>query len=363
LPGFPPVQAVRTGENTDHFPAQEHVMSGSGGTPLVSVLTPVYNGGEFLEQCIESVLAQTFSDYEYIIVNNCSTDNTLDIARRYESKDHRIRVHNNSDFLGVMENHNLALSLMSNATKYCKIVCADDFIFPHCLEQMVNFADAHPSVGMVGCYMVAGKKVMNAGLEYERSVVSGRDICRETLLGGPHVFGAPTSLLYVSGLIRKSTAFYPNSNPHADTSACYKWLRDCDFGFVHQVLSYARIHPDSQTSRSIKFGTIIRAQISDLTQYGSHYLTPEELNRRTDDLMNWYYSWLVRRIYEHRDDKEFWDIQKAGLRDMGFTFSRARLYKTAALRTIQEMGSPGAALRKLMGLKKGSQKIEARYYD
>jgi glycosyltransferase involved in cell wall biosynthesis len=353
-----------TGTITDNSsPHWSTVMTGNGGTPLVSVLTPVYNGGEFLEQCIESVLAQTFSDYEYIIVNNRSTDNTLDIARHYESKDHRIRVHNNSDFLGVMENHNLALSLMSPATKYCKIVCADDFIFPHCLEQMVNFADAHESVGMVGCYMLAGKKVMNVGLEYERSVVSGRDICRETLLGGPYVFGAPSSLLYVSDLIRKSTPFYPNSSPHADTSACYKWLRDCDFGFVHQVLTYTRIHPDSQTSRSIRFGTIIRAQISDLTQYGGYYLTPEELNKRTDELMNWYYSWLVRRIYEHRDDREFWDIQKAGLRDLGFTFSPARLYKTAALRAIREMGSPGAALRKVMRLKKSSKKIEAQYYD
>ena len=338
-------------------------MTGNGGTPLVSVLTPVYNGGDFLEQCIESVLAQTFSDYEYIIVNNCSKDSTLDIARRYALKDSRIRVHDNTEFLGVIENHNFAFSLMSQAAKYCKVVSGDDFIFPHCLEQMVSFADAHPSIGMVGCYMVAGKKVMNFGLEYERSVVSGRDICRETLLGGPYVFGSPTSLLYVSDLMRKSTVFYPNSNPHADTSACYKWLRDCDFGFVHQVLSYARIHPDSQTSRSIRFGTIIRAQISDLTEYGRHYLTAEELNRRTDDLMNGYYSWLVRRIYEHRDDREFWDIQKAGLRDMGFTFSRARLYKTVALRAIQEMGSPGAALRKVMGLKKSSQRIEARYYD
>jgi glycosyltransferase involved in cell wall biosynthesis len=339
------------------------VMTSNGGTPLVSVLTPVYNGGEFLEQCIESVLAQSFSDYEYIIVNNCSTDNTLAIARHYELRDHRIRVHNNTEFLGVIENHNLAFSLMSPVTKYCKVVSADDFVFPHCLEEMVNFVDAHQSVGMVGSYMLAGKKLMNVGLEYERSIVSGRDICRETLLGGPHVFGSPTSLFYVSDLVRKSTAFFPNSNAHADTSACYKWLGDCDFGFVHQVLSYARIHPDSQTSRSFRFGTFIRAQISDLTQYGSHYLTPEELNRRTDDLMNWYYSWLVRRIYEHRNDREFWDVQKAGLSDLGFTFSRARLYKTAALRAIQEMGSPGAALRKVMGLKKSSQRIEARYYD
>jgi hypothetical protein len=183
------------------------------------------------------------------------------------------------------------------------------------------------------------------------------------MLDGPYVFGAPSSHLYAADLVRRSMPFYPNTSPHADTSACYKWLRDCDFGFVHEVLAYARIHSDSQTSRSMRFGTNIRAQISDLTQYGRHYLTPEEFDRKTDDLMNWYYSWLVRRIYEHRGDKEFWDTQEAELRDMGFTLSRSRLYKTAAQRVIQEMGSPVAALRKVMGLKKASKKIVAQYYN
>jgi len=337
-------------------------MSGSNGTPLVSVLTPVYNCGKYLEQCIESVLAQTFGDFEYIIVNNCSTDNTLDIARRFESMDSRIKVHSNTEFLGVIENHNLAFSLISPATKYCKVVSGDDFIFPTCLEQMVGFAAAHPSVGMVNCYELAGRHVMHVGLEYERSVVSGRDICRSTLLGQRHVFGSPTSLLYSADLVRKSTTFFPNNSPHADLAACFKWLNDCDFGFVHQVLAYARIRSDSESSRSLKDGTFKRSVISNVLDYGRLYLTPEEYDARLADAVNGYYSWLVKRIYEHRGDKEFWDLQKASLRDLGLTFSHAKLYKTAVLRTMEEMGSPRAALRKVMRLKMASKEIEARYY-
>jgi glycosyltransferase involved in cell wall biosynthesis len=337
-------------------------MSGSDITPLVSVLTPVYNCGQYLEQCIESVLAQTFKDFEYIIVNNCSTDNTLDIASSFESKDSRIRVHSNTEFLGVIENFNLALSLISSATKYCKFVSGDDFIFPTYLEQMVGFAAAHPSVGMVNCYELAGKHVMHVGLEHERSVVSGREICRGALLGYRHVFGSPTSLLYAADLIRKSAAFYPNSNAHADISACFKWLYDCDFGFVHQVLAYARIRSDSETSRSLKDGTLKRAVISNVLEYGRLYLTPEEYDARLADAVKGYYSWLVKRIYEHRGDKEFWDLQKAGLRDLGLTFSRAKLYKTAVLRTIEEMASPRTVLRKVAGLRKASKEIEAKYY-
>ena len=99
-------------------------------TPLVSVVTPVYNGAEFLADCIESVLRQSYSNWEYIIVNNCSKDGTLEIARRYAQQDPRIRVHDNETFLGVIENHLLAFSLMSPAAGYCKVVSADDLMFP-----------------------------------------------------------------------------------------------------------------------------------------------------------------------------------------------------------------------------------------
>jgi glycosyltransferase involved in cell wall biosynthesis len=337
-------------------------MSGSNGTPLVSVLTPVYNCAEYLEQCIESVLAQTFEDFEYIIVNNCSTDNTLEIARRYAAKDSRIRIHDNAEFLGVIENHNLAFSLMPLGAKYCKVVSGDDFIFPTCLEQLVGFAAAHPSVGMVNSYELAGKHITHVGLEYERNVVSGRDICRETMLGYHHVIGSPSSILYTADLIRRSSAFYPNSSPHADVSAVFKWLHDYDFGFVHQVLSYARIRSTSQTSRSLKLGLRKLSIVSDIIHYGRLYLTPEEYDVRFADALDGYYSWLVKRIYEHRGDKEFWDLQEAGLRDLGLKFSHAKLYKTAALRTFEELGSPQTALKKVMKLRRASKEIEAKYY-
>ena len=60
--------------------------------PLVSVVTPVHNGEAFLRECIESVLAQTYSHWEYIIVDNCSTDRTLEIASEYAIKDTRIKI-------------------------------------------------------------------------------------------------------------------------------------------------------------------------------------------------------------------------------------------------------------------------------
>src|SRR5262245_48483502 len=103
-------------------------------SPLVSIVTPVYNGSEYLHECIESVQAQTYRNWDYTIVDNCSTDATADIARRYAARDSRIRVHRNTTFLPVVANHNEALRQASPASHYTKVVFADDWIFPECLE-------------------------------------------------------------------------------------------------------------------------------------------------------------------------------------------------------------------------------------
>ena len=119
-------------------------------SPLVSIVTPVYNNADDLPECIESVLAQTYQNWDYTIVNNCSTDGSGEIARRYASKYPRIRVLDNKQFLRVIRNHNHALRQISPESKYCKMVFADDWIFPRCIEEMVAVAEENPSVGIVG---------------------------------------------------------------------------------------------------------------------------------------------------------------------------------------------------------------------
>jgi glycosyltransferase involved in cell wall biosynthesis len=105
--------------------------------PLVAVLTPVHNGDAYLVQCIESVLAQTYDAWEYVLVDNASTDRTGDILRTYAARDRRIRIHTNDRLVPVIENHNVATRQLSPAARWCKFLCADDLLFPECLERMV----------------------------------------------------------------------------------------------------------------------------------------------------------------------------------------------------------------------------------
>jgi len=128
--------------------------------PLVSVTTPVYNGEEYLRECIESVLAQSYENWEFVILNNCSTDGTLDIVRGYASRDSRIRVYSNDQFLPVINNHNKALGLTSGNSIYCKPLMADDWLFPDCLREMVRVAKSHLSIGLVSSYSLSGKRLI-----------------------------------------------------------------------------------------------------------------------------------------------------------------------------------------------------------
>src|SRR6185436_13824348 len=146
-------------------------MTGHG--PLVSVVTPVYNGETYLKECIESVVAQTYTNWEYTIVNNCSTDRSVDIAHEYAAKDSRIRVRSNEAFVRVNENHNIAFREIAPDAKYCKVVAADDWLFPECIEKMVELAENHPSVAIVGAYGLYGPPLVDVawtGLPYPSTI-------------------------------------------------------------------------------------------------------------------------------------------------------------------------------------------------
>ncbi len=319
--------------------------------PLVSVVTPVYNGAPYLEECIESVLAQTYSDWEYIIVDNCSTDETPEIAARYAQQDQRICVHRNDKLLPIIANHNRAFRLISPESKYCKIVSGDDWIYPECITRMVELAEANPSVGLVGSYQLSGGGdkwyVRTYGLPYSSTVISGRQIGRAHLLGTLDVLGNPTSSLYRSDLIRLSESFYPNATPEADASACFECLRVADFGFVHQVLSYERLHPGQITNTSKTFNAYFASKIGDLRTYGPFYLEPGEQETRIKELMDEYYDTLALSAVHFRD-KSYWTYHRRRLKEVGLHFSSVRLAKAVSAKVLDLLLNPKETSEKVL---------------
>jgi glycosyltransferase involved in cell wall biosynthesis len=321
--------------------------------PLVSVVTPVYNGATYLAECIESVLAQTYPNWEYVIVNNCSKDHTLDIAQHYARQDKRIRIYNNDSFLTLMQNWNHALRQISAESKYCKVVHADDRLLPECLTQMIRVAEAHPSVGLVGAYRMVGwstgSKVGCYGFPYPDTLMSGREVCRLTLLGKLYVFGTPSNLLIRSSLIRERETFYNELNRHAvlDLEACYETLQTTDFGFVHQILTYTRMHDSSVTSLfASRFSTLVPGRIVLLAKYSPIYLTSQEYEQRFQEMLKGYYTMLGSSVF-HRRDKKFWNYHKSVFEELGCSFSWIKLGKASVKRLMNALVNPQGIAKKI----------------
>jgi glycosyltransferase involved in cell wall biosynthesis len=292
----------------------------------VSVVTPVYNGEDFLRECIESVLAQTYTHWDYTIVNNCSTDHTLEIAREYARKDLRIRVVENAQHVRIIENHNIAARQISSDSKYCKFVAADDWMFPECLERMVDLAEAHPSVAIVAAYGIFGSVVTYNGLPYPSTLVPGKDFCRRLLLGELDlgVFGVPTSLLFRSDIVRSRHAFYNEENLHSDSEVCLEVLENHDFGFVHQVLVYHRERQGSLTAESRDLNTYLAGRLQELVRFGPRHLTQQELRSRLERKLDEYYWYLGTQLFRSREE-QFWRYHRDKLAKLGYPLSKLRL--------------------------------------
>jgi glycosyltransferase involved in cell wall biosynthesis len=203
---------------------RESVIDDEDNQPFVSVVTPVYNTEKYLAACIESVLGQTYANWEYVIVNNRSTDRSLQIAESYARLDPRIRIVTNPKHLKQMENLNRAFHLISKESKYCKVIHADDWLFPECLSRMVAVAEAHPTVGIVGSYRLDERIVNLDELPFPSPCTDGKEIARRYFQGGRYLFGSPSSLLIRSDLIRKRPQFYDESTLHGDKLACFDHL-------------------------------------------------------------------------------------------------------------------------------------------
>jgi glycosyltransferase involved in cell wall biosynthesis len=115
--------------------------------PTVSIGLPVYNGERFLESALESLLAQTFEDFEVIISDNASTDRTHEICQKYAAADSRIKVARNGRNIGIVRNFNQTFHLARG--KYFKWAAHDDALAPTYLVKCVEALDADPDVVLV----------------------------------------------------------------------------------------------------------------------------------------------------------------------------------------------------------------------
>ncbi|MBM7409116.1 glycosyltransferase family 2 protein [Methanococcus maripaludis] len=127
-------------------------MNGIENNPTVSVIMPNYNNEKYLPEAIESILNQTYENFEFIIIDDCSTDNSWKIIQKYAEKDNRIKAFRNEKNLKIVKTRNKGFKLMSSNSKYIAIFDSDDISMPERLEKQVAFLEKNPDYGLVGSH-------------------------------------------------------------------------------------------------------------------------------------------------------------------------------------------------------------------
>jgi glycosyltransferase involved in cell wall biosynthesis len=215
-------------------------------TPKVSVLVPSYNYAHFLDETISSVLDQTFSDYELIIVDNNSTDDTELVVEKYLT-DKRISYYKNEKNIGIAGNLNKCLEYAKG--DYIKFLCADDKFHPLMLEKFVAVMESMPGVSLITC----DKEVFHSKSFVTRVPLQLLQNGKEALLNtlNDHCWiGEPSSVMFRRNnlVVGKFSLDYAM---HIDWEM---WLRILSIGdcyIIPEPLVYIRYHPD-QHARKMK---------------------------------------------------------------------------------------------------------------
>ena len=177
--------------------------------PTVSVCIPTYRGAAHIAETIESALAQTFADFELVIVDDASPDETGQIVARY--RDPRLRYVREQN-AGVEENWNRCLRLARG--RYFKLLPHDDLIAPDCLARQVAVLEADPEerLALVFCArrIIDGRSRALMTRRYSRrrrGVIAGREAVRNCIRSGANLLGEPGGVLFRTALARRVGAF------------------------------------------------------------------------------------------------------------------------------------------------------------
>lgn len=215
-------------------------------TPKVSVVTTVYNGEPYAERAIPGILAQTLEDFEWILVDDGSTDGTPDILRNLAARDSRVRVFSPGR-LGITAAANYGVTQAKS--EYIARQDFDDSSYPTRLRLQVEFLDAHPEVGVVGGYYVLVDE--NRGERYVRMPPQDHPAIVSAMA---RYIPFANTIVTFRRRVWSEAGGYPKV---ADLEDLRLWLQACKLGWrfanIPEVLGEHYVHSTSFFHRSYRY--------------------------------------------------------------------------------------------------------------
>lgn len=230
---------------------EEDKFMGAMNRPYVTVTIPMYNNERFIGETINSVLSQTFTDFELLIYDDHSTDGSYDIAASIN--DSRIRLFRNPENLGPEGNWNKAVSMVRG--KYVKLVCGDDLLYPECLEKQVAAFDdpLNAGVSLVSSQRTIIDPEGKTLIKKVNFVDGGRkdpvEVIRKMIRMGTNIIGEPVCGLFPAELIAKTKGYSAVVPYTIDLDYWIQMLKHGDLFVIDESLCAFRISDLSWSSR------------------------------------------------------------------------------------------------------------------
>ena len=268
-------------------------------TPKVSICMPNYNFAQYLPEAIESVLRQSYKDYEFIIIDNCSTDNSADTIKRYAESDSRIRFSVNRSNIGLVNNMNLCLKQAQG--DYIKFLFSDDMLASdQAVERMVCALDSDPEVALVATsrYLIDDssniKKVLS---EYRgETKYTGARIIQDCLIEQKNKIGEPSVVMF-----RKEHAargFDGRYRQAVDLEMWFHILEQGKFIYLNEPLCAFREHPGQQTHVNISDVSVIEEPFLLLQDYANRPYV--KVSRFTREYMLYVPVYAIWKLYKKK---------------------------------------------------------------
>ncbi len=230
--------------------------------PRVSVVIPVYNGEAYLAECLDSILAQDYRDFELLISDDRSADKSREIIERYAGRDARIRWWQNARNLGIGGNFNACLKAAQG--EFVKYVMQDDKLLePSALRRMVGALESDPSVSLV----VSASRLMDAHSRLGRvrnrfgrsGVRPGIRVIAQCLTRSTNLIGEPSLALFRTA--QAARGFDERFRQLLDLELWFHLLEQGKFSFLAEPLCAFRQHPAQQSEVNWRTGAAADEQL------------------------------------------------------------------------------------------------------
>lgn len=228
--------------------------------PKISVCIPVRNGGKYLNIAIDSVLRQTYTQYELIVIDNASSDDTAQLVEQFATKNSKIKLFKHEKNIGLIENFNACLYKATG--EYIKFLCADDVLMPNCLEQMLCAFEANKSASLVtvGRLLVNQQDDVLALKNYSKDevLVGGKEAINRCLFGTNSI-GEPSATMFRRRALEEG---FDVNLPHlVDLEMWFRLLEQGDLVSIPQPLCSIRRHELQMTRHNIQSGMLIEDNV------------------------------------------------------------------------------------------------------